>query len=123
MVTEADVQAAAKLTAQMLNRMLDIIDQEEPEIPDNWKLIAACRDMDSEIFMPSQVSGEQTGWKSEPALAVCKTCKVQQLCLELSIHIGIWEGVWGGMSASERRKRFKRGRKTGRRAGLDLPRS
>jgi WhiB family transcriptional regulator, redox-sensing transcriptional regulator len=66
----------------------------EPAV--DWKLDAACRGTDPDLFFPER--GEAT-W---PAKAICADCPVADDCLDA----GMWEkfGIWGGLSERQRRR-------------------
>lgn len=62
-----------------------------------WRLRAACRGMDPEMFFP-----HQGGNMTEPT-AVCRTCPVQTECLRYAMAAGeIW-GIWGGLRQEVRK--------------------
>ena len=69
-----------------------------------WMQHAACRGLDVQIFFPER------GERIESALLVCKTCPVQQDCLEMALTNPEPEGIWGGESARGRR-RIRRSRR------------
>ncbi|MEM7355119.1 MAG: WhiB family transcriptional regulator [Acidobacteriota bacterium] len=62
---------------------------------DSWRLSAACRGMDPELFFP------QRGEPVEPALAVCAQCPVVEPCRSYAV-VFEGRGVWGGMSERSR---------------------
>jgi len=92
-----------------------VADVDVNEIPDEyaWMLQGKCRGADTREFFPSNGVGV------EAAQRVCKTCDVQEPCLEYALANHIEQGVWGGASERERR-RILRGR---RRAARGLPMS
>ena len=63
-----------------------------------WRLDAACRGLDPEVFYPA--SGDMEGLNR--ALAVCENCPVRQECLEENITEKL--GVFGGTSGAERKR-------------------
>lgn len=67
---------------------------EAPEEAD-WRELAACRGLDTELFFPGQ------GGQVIEAIAVCATCPVRLPCLEAG-HSERF-GIWGGMSEKRRR--------------------
>jgi WhiB family redox-sensing transcriptional regulator len=85
----------------LLLHLADSTDGSEP-VPDAWRLEAACRGMDTELFFPER--GEATA----PAKATCAECPVTEPCLEAGLDETF--GIWGGVSVRERR-RIKRQRK------------
>lgn len=74
-------------------------------IPDQgWRLLAACRDADPELFFP--------GLRVWPCLdqitqakAICARCPVRRQCLVFALNTRQNHGVWGGMTEGERRPR------------------
>lgn len=60
-----------------------------------WRLRAACRGKDTELFFPAERSGPATAAK-----ALCRDCPVKQACLEEHF----WEpvGIFGGLTHDER---------------------
>ena len=55
-----------------------------------------CRDMNPDVFFPSDGMGVQA------AQEICAQCPVRVPCLEYALENRISHGVWGG--ASERRR-------------------
>lgn len=66
--------------------------------PDDWRLDAACRDLDTGIFFPE--SDQDTGL----AKSVCASCPVRESCLEFALVTRQDDGVWGGLDETERRR-------------------
>ena len=76
-----------------------------------WMSFARCRDMDPDVFFPSDGAGV------ERARLVCAECPVREPCLSYALEQEIVNGVWGG--ASERyRARILRQRRLARRDQL-----
>ncbi|MEU5658706.1 WhiB family transcriptional regulator [Streptomyces sp. NPDC047737] len=69
---------------------------------DNWRTLAACREEDPDLFFPIGSSGPALV-QAEEAKAVCRTCPVQERCLDWALENGQDAGVWGGMDENERR--------------------
>lgn len=63
-----------------------------------WKVAGACRGLDPGIFYP------EFGASPEQAKAVCRTCVVQEPCLEYALEARERFGVWGGLTEKERRR-------------------
>ncbi len=66
-----------------------------------WRLFAACRSADPDLFFPISDSGpalEQT----MAAKAICATCRVQRECLAFALRTGQVHGIWGGTTERER---------------------
>lgn len=66
-----------------------------------WMQEAACRGIDTNLFYAEP---GDPGRPVDHAKAVCKTCPVQQECLDHVIKIGDMQGVWGGHAPKDRRK-------------------
>jgi len=63
---------------------------------EKWRLEAACRGMDSDLFFP------QDGENVRPAVRqLCAECPVANECRVAGERE---HGVWGGLSAKERRR-------------------
>ncbi|MFD5038480.1 WhiB family transcriptional regulator [Streptomyces sp. NPDC058378] len=69
---------------------------------DNWRMHAACREEDPDLFFPIGSSGPALV-QAEEAKAVCGICPVREQCLEWALENGQDVGVWGGMDENERR--------------------
>lgn len=63
-----------------------------------WMQVALCRDMDPELFFPSDGVGVET------AKGICMGCPARMDCLEYALRNRIDQGVWGGTSERERRR-------------------
>jgi WhiB family transcriptional regulator, redox-sensing transcriptional regulator len=67
----------------------------------SWRLSAACRQVDPELFFPIGTSGpaiEQVGL----AKGICQACSVQQACLGWAMRNQIAFGIWGGTTEEDR---------------------
>jgi WhiB family redox-sensing transcriptional regulator len=64
----------------------------------DWRILAACRGADPELFFP--VSGLD---QVQRAKAVCGGCLVRRDCLLFALATGQQYGVWGGLTETERR--------------------
>jgi WhiB family redox-sensing transcriptional regulator len=71
----------------------------------DWKLKAACRDLDTSLFFPESEAD------AHEAKEVCAGCPVREACLEFALSTRQHDGVWGGLTESER-KRVRRRRQT-----------
>lgn len=67
-------------------------------------LIAACRDVDPELFFPA---GDPAAYANKAqvkeAKRVCATCRVRTACLDAALESGDDVGIFGGLTADERR--------------------
>jgi WhiB family redox-sensing transcriptional regulator len=68
----------------------------------DWRVEAACRDVDPELFFPVSASGASVP-QIEEAKQVCRTCPVRAACLRWALERGENAGVWGGTTEDERR--------------------
>lgn len=73
----------------------------------NWRMHAACRDHDPELFHPVGVSGPAVLQELE-AKKVCADCPVQRECLRFALDSGQEFGVWGGASEQDRRDMLRK---------------
>jgi WhiB family redox-sensing transcriptional regulator len=73
----------------------------------NWRLNAACRDEDPELFFPIGTSGPALLQVKE-AKAICGRCPVIDQCLEWALENNQDSGVWGGLDENERRRMRRR---------------
>ena len=71
-----------------------------PHQEPTWRLDAACRGMDTDMFFPAR------GESLTPIRAVCARCPVRDRCLDEHLHET--HGFWGGMSAKEREAERRR---------------
>ena len=64
----------------------------------SWMSRGKCRELDPDIFFPSDGVGV------EVARRICADCPVKEPCLEYAMANHIDHGVWGGTSERERRR-------------------
>jgi WhiB family redox-sensing transcriptional regulator len=75
----------------------------------DWRVHAACRDSDPELFFPEgTISSARTQVKT--AKLICRGCPVSATCLTWAVAEGQEAGIWGGLTEDERRKLRHRGR-------------
>lgn len=67
-----------------------------------WKAFGACRGLDPGVWYP------EAGESSAAAKAICDTCPVEDVCLEMALANRERYGVWGGTSEVERRGILRR---------------
>lgn len=70
---------------------------------EDWRIKAACRDTDPDLFFPVGTTGPALE-QIAAAKAVCNSCHAQAACLEFALATNQESGVWGGASEEERRK-------------------
>jgi WhiB family redox-sensing transcriptional regulator len=78
-----------------------IASEEDTEV---WRKDALCREMGFGLFYSEQ------GVDNEPAKAICRSCVVQEECLEFALSNRERFGVWGGLGQNERAELLKRRR-------------
>lgn len=84
----------------------------------NWRLLAACRSIDPDLFFPVSSKGKSVADAAE-AKTVCARCLVQRECLAFALQTRQAHGIWGGLTEDER-ARQSRGGETGR-AAMEPP--
>ncbi|MFJ7947976.1 WhiB family transcriptional regulator [Streptomyces sp. NPDC096354] len=77
---------------------------------ENWRMQAACRGEDPDLFFPIGSTGPALV-QTEEAKAVCGGCPVRERCLEWAMEHGQDSGVWGGLGEAERRALKRRTRR------------
>ncbi|GAA3478899.1 WhiB family transcriptional regulator [Streptomyces yanii] len=77
---------------------------------ENWRMHAACRDEDPDLFFPIGSTGPALV-QTEEAKEVCRGCPVREQCLEWAMENGQGSGVWGGLGEAERRALKRRTRR------------
>jgi WhiB family redox-sensing transcriptional regulator len=70
-------------------------------IEKNWRLLAACRSVDPDLFFPVSSTGNSAGQVDE-AKAVCACCMVRRQCLVFALRTRQAHGIWGGRTTEER---------------------
>jgi WhiB family redox-sensing transcriptional regulator len=63
-----------------------------------WMAQGKCRNVDPDVFFPSDGIGVQKAQK------ICAECPVTEPCLEYALVNHIDHGVWGGCSERARRR-------------------
>jgi WhiB family redox-sensing transcriptional regulator len=74
-------------------------------VADNWRLRAACKDEDPELFFPRATGGKWSARYQEQvntAKAVCRECPVADLCFEFAMDTHA-EGVWAATTDDDRK--------------------
>lgn len=67
----------------------------------NWRLIAACRSADPDLFFPVS-SGGRSLEQVDEAKAVCARCLARRQCLAFALLTRQAYGIWGGLTEKER---------------------
>ena len=77
-------------------------------VSDDWRDLAACRGMDSDIFFPGGAASRNDHYYypdyyqvGEEAKKVCRTCPVRKPCLEFAKKLELPFGIWGGQHPVE----------------------
>ncbi len=68
----------------------------------DWRLEAACRSVDSDLFFPLGRTGAAED-QIAAAKGVCWQCPVREQCLHYAVATHQQDGIWGGTSEEERR--------------------
>ena len=66
-----------------------------------WRLRAACRQADPDLFFPIGTTGPAIGQIGE-AKRICQACPVRTSCLGWALRHGISFGIWGGTTEDDR---------------------
>jgi WhiB family redox-sensing transcriptional regulator len=71
-----------------------------------WQPRAACRGPQAVVFFPPSHAErkEERLARERAAKAICRTCVVQQECLEYALRIREPHGIWGGRNEVERKQ-------------------
>src|SRR5215472_16852499 len=72
----------------------------------HWRLAAACRSCDPDLFFPVSSSGRAMEQVAE-AKEICARCPVQPECLAFALRTRQVHGVWGGTSQEERSRLWR----------------
>ena len=67
----------------------------------DWRLLAACRDLDPDLFFPIGMVGPAVTQVAE-AKQACLTCPVRTPCLDWALRHCQDHGIWGGTTETER---------------------
>jgi WhiB family transcriptional regulator, redox-sensing transcriptional regulator len=73
----------------------------------DWRLLAACRHADPELFIPVSASGPSLD-QVKQAKAIWAGCPVRRQCLAFALDTRQDHGVWGGKSEEERCPRARK---------------
>ena len=81
-----------------------------------WQEDSACRDFDNLLFFGEEGESElEKQAREAKAKSVCRTCPVQEPCLEFAMDSNQKYGIWGGLTDKERaslKRRRARSRRT-----------
>jgi WhiB family redox-sensing transcriptional regulator len=74
-----------------------------------WQIKAACRGPQSAVFFPPPQfeRKDEKAAREEQAKEICRSCAVQQPCLDYAVAIREPHGIWGGRNESERKVLIK----------------
>jgi WhiB family redox-sensing transcriptional regulator len=76
---------------------------------EDWRLQAACRPLDSDLFFPDRAAYRTSDVAR--AKAVCRACPVREACLQAAMDGRERVGIWGGLTPQERLKLQRRRRR------------
>ena len=68
-----------------------------------WKHLASCLNLDSTIFLPSDIRGRSISKNYQIAKQYCYECPVRTECLSYSLVHKLDLGVFGGLTPEERK--------------------
>jgi WhiB family redox-sensing transcriptional regulator len=68
---------------------------------EEWRLLAACRGADTELFFPDGTSIPREGTRAEPARQYCRHCPVTRACFEYAVQTNS-RGIWGNTTSRQR---------------------
>lgn len=66
----------------------------------SWLRLAACRGMDPSLFHPEVGNNADSRFARE----ACRSCSVQDECLDYALANNERLGIWGGLGEKERRR-------------------
>jgi WhiB family redox-sensing transcriptional regulator len=73
----------------------------------SWRLHAACRGVDTELFyFPEGERGLARASRERAARAICTICPVKAPCAAYALQHHERYGVWGGLTESDRASRW-----------------
>jgi len=75
-----------------------------------WRIQAACRNLDPDIFFPPQGTSSRT---LAEARKYCRECPVSTQCLSYALVYRENHGIWGGLTEKERKRLRSQLRKKG----------
>jgi WhiB family redox-sensing transcriptional regulator len=94
------VEAIDKKVIGALNRISAYATAARPANGVSWRLAAACRSADPELFFPLSGCGKALEQIAE-AKAICAGYPVRRQCLEFALRTRP-QGIWGGLTELER---------------------
>ena len=107
-MAETSIDRLAAHIAERLNRIADISDIAEQDTPPlqkhHWRTLAACKDVDSNVFFP--VGRGKVGDLAR-ARAFCHVCPSRKPCLDEALQMSSYNdiaGVRGGTTHKERER-------------------
>lgn len=71
-----------------------------PTVDETWKLHAACKDEDPELFFPEHRGPYNRAVRK--AQQICGHCPVRTDCLHYALVTDTLHGIWGGVTAYDR---------------------
>lgn len=85
----------------MNNPYMELLSQ-LPDPADDWRELAACREVDPEVFYTDAAGEAENRRKIILAKAICRTCPVAVQCLDYAKSTRQRHGVWGGRNMDGR---------------------
>ncbi len=109
MITEDELDAAARKTRTSVEQMLGVLDVVEAYQKVRWEVHGTPRPLclDSELDFITSTSGFAIAPKTGPnkyrrQLALCESCLLTAECLRVALREGRKEGIWGGTMPRDR---------------------
>jgi WhiB family redox-sensing transcriptional regulator len=85
-----------------MRRNQETLTSARPVAAQDWRLRAACRFTDPDLFFPVSNAGHSVD-QVTAAKVVCAACPVLAECLAFALRTRQAHGIWGGMTEDERR--------------------
>ena len=67
-----------------------------------WQRRAACAVHDPELWFPVSETSYAGAWQVDDAKTICRSCPVQQECLDYAIRERIDDGIYGATTPAQR---------------------
>jgi WhiB family redox-sensing transcriptional regulator len=78
----------------------------------SWRADAECRGENAVHFFPPNhfERKPEKDLREGAARALCRRCRVREVCLEYALTVGEGHGIWGGLNELERKRLLRRRR-------------
>ncbi len=106
MITEDELDAAARKTRGSLEQMLSVVEAYQGEVgshPSTPRPLCYDSGLDFITSHAGFAIGQKTGPKHyRRQLALCESCQLTDECLRVALREGRKEGIWGGTMPRDR---------------------